>query len=215
MSSETSSAKELLNLPFHRHMIVRGAVGVAFGLVMTFWPRDTAEPGNLANLSLRSEIVDYLILGFLVISALLCVWQANARVTPPELKIWLLGQAVVVVPAVVFLLMAETPPQIRAAVTIWALLHGLCDVMIFRAVRGRYHGASDFAISAAVWLLLAAILGFSATQTALSILGFTGAAALMTGVIFILGGTTAARRSREQPVSGEHESLDESHADKD
>lgn len=193
MTKETATETEaLLTLPFHRQMIVRGALGVAFGIVSAFWPRDSVVP---TALSLRTDVVDNLLMGYLAISALLCLWHAYAKVTPPEIRFWLLGQAIVALPALGFLLFAETPPQLRAALTIWALLSAVCDYMIYRTVRGTFHGSSDFLIAAVVGLLLAVILGLGSTLDSLAILGFTGAATLIAGVIFILGGTTAARRA--------------------
>lgn len=174
-------------------MVVRGIFGFVFGIVTIFWPRDSVNP---TALSLRTEVVDLIIVVFLAVNALLCVWQALSRQHPGSTRTVVLGQAVIAIPAIVFLLIAETPPQLRAAVMIWALLYGAGELWIWWQIRADYAGAGDFLISGAVFVIVALALFIGSTMQSLSILGFTGAAALLSGVVYVLGGITAAKRSK-------------------
>src|SRR5699024_575703 len=74
--------------------------------------------------------------------------------------------------------------------------------------------ASDFLIAAGVHVLLSIILLFGDGMEALSILGFTGAAALIAGVIFIIGGYSRLSKARQLAKRGElQEQIDPEEAD--
>jgi hypothetical protein len=64
--------------------------------------------------------------------------------------------------------------------------------------------SSDFLITGGIHVLLAVILFAGTDMNALSVLGFTGAAALVAGVFSIVGGT-ARRSGRSQTRAGEEE----------
>lgn len=174
-----------------RWMFVRGLLGFAFGMATVFWPRDIlADP---TQLTLGVQTVDWVIMAYLVVSAVLLVLAA--RSTPQPVRTALLGQAVVVVPAVVFLLIADTPPQLRAAVCIWAILHGALELWVHRTLRTSPM-ASDHLIAAGCHLLLGVILAFGSDMGALTIFGFSGAAVVIASVLYMVGGYSRVARAR-------------------
>lgn len=174
-----------------RWMFVRGLLGFAFGMATVFWPRDIlADP---TQLTLGVQTVDWVIMAYLVVSAVLLVLAA--RSTPQPVRTALLGQAVVIVPAVVFLLIADTPPQLRAAVCIWAILHGALELWIHRTLRTSPM-ASDHLIAAGCHLLLGVILAFGSDMGALTIFGFAGAAVVIASVLYMVGGYSRVARAR-------------------
>lgn len=174
-----------------RWMFVRGLLGFAFGMATVFWPRDIlADP---TQLTLGVQTVDWVIMAYLVVSAVLLVLAA--RSTPQPVRTALLGQAVVVVPAVVFLLIADTPPQLRAAVCIWAILHGALELWVHRTLRTSPM-ASDHLIAAGCHLLLGVILAFGSDMGALTIFGFAGAAVVIASVLYMVGGYSRVARAR-------------------
>ncbi|MDN5737012.1 MAG: hypothetical protein L0H05_12515, partial [Brevibacterium aurantiacum] len=106
------------------------------------------------------------------------------------------GQAIITVPAIVFLFLAEQPAELRAAMSIWALLHGLLELWNYRQLKS-HPMASDFLIAAACHVLLGVILMFGDGFGALWILGFTGVATLIAGVIFIIGGYSRISKAKQ------------------
>lgn len=174
-----------------RWMFARGLLGFAFGMATVFWPRDILA--NATQLTLGVQTVDWVIIAYLALSAVLLVLAA--RRAPQPVRTALLGQAVVVVPAVVFLLIADTPPQLRAAVCIWAILHGALELWIHRTLRAAPM-ASDHLIAAACHLLLGVILAFGSDMGALTIFGFAGAAVVIASVLYMVGGYSRVARAR-------------------
>lgn len=172
-------------------MVVRGILGVAFGIVTVFWPRDSINP---AQLSLPTDVVDHLAIGYLILFALALVFQAVR--SPLNVRTAIFGQAVIAIPAIVFLFLADQPAELRAALSIWALLHGALEFWAYRQLRSQPM-ASDFLIASGVHVLLGIILVFGDGMEALSILGFTGAATLIAGVIFIIGGYSRLSKGRQ------------------
>ncbi|RAD65447.1 hypothetical protein DN508_35210, partial [Burkholderia multivorans] len=108
-------------------MIVRGILGVLFGFATVFWPRDAENP---MQLSLGVGIVDLLCMVDLGLLALVLVYQALR--SPLSVRTAVFGQAIVTVPAIVFLAIADTPAELRAALSIWAILHGLIELWNYR-----------------------------------------------------------------------------------
>ena len=172
-------------------MIIRGVLGVAFGFVTVFWPRDAASPEHL---SMGVDIVDILSISYLVLFALVLIFQALR--SPVNVRTAVYGQAVITIPAIVFLFLAEQPAELRAAISIWALLHGLIELWNYRALKA-HPMASDFLIAAACHVLLGVILIFGDGFGALWILGFTGVATLIAGVIFIIGGYSRISKAKQ------------------
>ncbi len=172
-------------------MIIRGILGVLFGFATVFWPRDSHTP---TQLSLRVDVVDVLSISYLVLFALALVYQAFRA--PLSVRTAMLGQAVIAIPAIVFLFLADHPSELRAALSIWALLHGLLELWNYRQLKS-HPMASDFLISAGCHGLLGIILIFGDDFQALAILGFTGAATLIAGVIFIIGGYSRLSRAKQ------------------
>ncbi|WP_210603688.1 HdeD family acid-resistance protein [Brevibacterium oceani] len=176
---------------FGAPMIVRGILGVVFGIVTVFWPRDATNP---AQLRLPTDVVDHLAIAYLILFALVLVFEAVRA--PLTMRTAIYGQAVITVPAIVFLFLADQPAELRAALSIWALLHGALEFWSYRQLRSQPM-ASDFLIAAGVHVLLGVILIFGDGMEALSILGFTGAATLIAGVIFIIGGYSRLSKARQ------------------
>ncbi|MGC2942015.1 MULTISPECIES: HdeD family acid-resistance protein [unclassified Brevibacterium] len=172
-------------------MVVRGFLGVVFGIVTVFWPRDASNP---LQLSLPTEVVDHLAIAYLILFALALVFQAVR--SPLNVRTAIFGQAVIAIPAIVFLFLADHPAEVRAALSIWALLHGALEFWAYRQLRSQPM-ASDFLIASGVHILLGIILVFGDGMEALSILGFTGAATLIAGVIFIIGGYSRLSKGRQ------------------
>ncbi len=172
-------------------MIIRGVLGVLFGFATVFWPRDSHNP---TQLSLRVDVVDLLSISYLVLFALALVYQALRA--PLSVRTAMFGQAVITIPAIVFLFLADQPSELRAALSIWALLHGLIELWNHRQLKD-HPMASDFLISAGCHGLLGVILIFGDDFQALAILGFTGAATLIAGVIFIIGGYSRLSRAKQ------------------
>ncbi|MDN5739235.1 MAG: hypothetical protein L0H11_11120, partial [Brevibacterium aurantiacum] len=79
-------------------MVVRGILGVAFGFATVFWPRDAASPKHL---SMGVDIVDILSISYLVLFALVLVYQGLR--SPLNVRTAVYGQAIITVPAIVFL----------------------------------------------------------------------------------------------------------------
>lgn len=174
-----------------RWMFARGLLGFAFGMATVFWPRDILA--NATQLTLGVQTVDWVLIAYLSASAILLVLAG--RGVPQPVRTALLGQAVVVVPAVVFLLIADTPPQLRAAVCIWAILHGALELWIHRTLRTSPM-ASDHLIAAGCHLLLGVILAFGTDMGALTIFGFAGAAVVIASVLYMVGGYSRVARAR-------------------
>ncbi|MDN6379719.1 MAG: hypothetical protein L0K10_12405 [Brevibacterium aurantiacum] len=172
-------------------MVVRGILGVAFGFATVFWPRDAASPKHL---SMGVDIVDILSISYLVLFALVLVYQGLR--SPLNVRTAVYGQAIITVPAIVFLFLAEQPAELRAAMSIWALLHGLLELWNYRQLKS-HPMASDFLIAAACHVLLGVILMFGDGFGALWILGFTGVATLIAGVIFIIGGYSRISKAKQ------------------
>ena len=172
-------------------MVARGILGVVFGIVTVFWPRDSSNP---LQLSMPTEVVDHLAIAYLILFALALVFQAVR--SPLNVRTAIFGQAVIAIPAIVFLFLADHPAEVRAALSIWALLHGALEFWAYRQLRSQPM-ASDFLIASGVHVLLGIILVFGDGMEALSILGFTGAATLIAGVIFIIGGYSRLSKGRQ------------------
>ena len=189
---QTIHEAKVLGVP----MIVRGILGVIFGLATVFWPRDSHDPRFL---SLGTDVVDYLAIAYLVLFALTLVFQGLR--SPLSVRTTVYGQAVITIPAIVFLLLADEPAEVRAAISIWALLHGLIELWNYRQLKS-HPMPSDFLISAGCHVLLGVILIFGADFDALWILGFTGVAALIAGVIFIIGGYSRLSRAKLVAAAG-------------
>lgn len=215
--SESSAEAVAAAKPFGAPMIVRGILGVVFGIVTVFWPRDDTNP---AQLSLPTDVVDHLAIGYLILFALVLVFEAVRA--PLTMRTAIYGQAVITVPAIVFLFLADQPAELRAALSIWALLHGGLEYWSYRQLRSQPM-ASDFLIAAGVHVLLGVILIFGDGMEALSILGFSGAATLIAGVIFIIGGYSrlskarqlARREGRPEQIDTPAEAADPTPADSD
>ncbi|SMX98637.1 HdeD family acid-resistance protein [Brevibacterium antiquum] len=172
-------------------MVVRGILGVAFGFATVFWPRDAASPKHL---SMGVDIVDILSISYLVLFALALVYQGLRA--PLSVRTAVYGQVVITIPAIVFLFLADQPAELRAALSIWALLHGLIELYNYRQLKS-HPMASDFLIAAACHVLLGVILIFGDGFGALWILGFTGVATLIAGVIFIIGGYSRISKAKQ------------------
>lgn len=190
-------------------LALRGVWGVLFGLAAAFWPRE--HFGASTQLFLPVDTVDLLLMGYLVVLAVLLVLQS--RTVPQPSRTAMLGQAIVTLPAIVFLWLGDDAGQLRAAVCIWALLHGLLELWIY-LVRRHDGPASDFLVFAGLHVLLAVVVGFGDTMGALTVLGFTGGATLIAGVFAILGGLSrnsspAARSSRSSASSASSSSSSE------
>ncbi|WP_051297487.1 HdeD family acid-resistance protein [Brevibacterium album] len=177
-------------------MAVRGLLGVVFGLAMVFWPRE--QIGSPANLGIPVATVDNLLIAYFALAGILVL--VHGLRTRSELRTPLLGEAVVVLPALVFLVLADTSAQLRAAVAVWAVLHGVLELWLWRQQRG-LRMRSDFLISAAVHLALGVIVLSASGMGALTVFGFTGAAALIVGVFFLVGGYSrrSLARQADQP----------------
>lgn len=185
-------------LPFHGVLLWRGILGMAFGFVMVFWPREELTPSLLV---LPVAQVDWLLLGYLVLNAVLLILQARSPHLPAGCSLIVWGQVIVTLPGILFLVVAEQAGQLVAAISVWVLLHGLLEAWLWRTLRERYRGASDFLIAGGIHLFLALVLFINPAMQPLAILGFTGAAALMTGVVFVLGAITARKRLKFQAAA--------------
>lgn len=190
-------------------MVIRGVLAIVFGLATVFWPRE--QIGSPANLNIAVPTADLLLLAYLVLhGALVLVQGVRSR---DDLRMPLLGEAVVVLPGILFLLLAEASGQLRAAIAVWALLHGLLELWIWRGRRGEPM-SSDFLITGGIHVLLAVVLFAGTDMNALSVLGFTGAAALIAGVFSAVGGT-ARRSGRKRAVRGASAPADPGNRDTD
>ncbi|WP_436327129.1 HdeD family acid-resistance protein [Brevibacterium sp. FAM 27836] len=192
-SPQAIAAAKRLGTP----MVVRGLLGVVFGIATVFWPRDDSNP---LQLSMPTDVVDHLAIGYLILFALALVFEAVRA--PLNVRTAIYGQAVIAIPAIVFLFLADHPAELRAALSIWALLHGALEFWAYRQLKSQPM-ASDFLIAAGTHALLGIILVFGDGMEALSILGFTGAAALIAGVIFIIGGYSRLSKGRQLAKRGE------------
>src|SRR5690606_3613619 len=158
------------------------------GLATVFWPRE--QIGSPANLNIRLDIADELLLAYpLLLGILVLVHSLPPRT---DMRIPLLGPAVGASPGVLFFLVTDTHGQLRATFAVWAVLHGILELWIWRGHRDEAM-TSAFLIIGGIHVLLGVILFAGTDMNALSVLGFTGAAALIAGVFSIVGGT--ARRS--------------------
>ena len=184
---QATSESKALGAP----MVVRGILGVAFGIATVFWPREAASPKHL---SMGVDIVDILSISYLVLFALALVYQGLR--SPLNVRTAVFGQAIITIPAIVFLFLADQPAELRAAISIWALLHGLIELWNYRQLKS-HPMPSDFLIAAGCHLLLGVILIFGDDFGALWILGFTGVATLIAGVIFIIGGYSRISKAKQ------------------
>lgn len=178
-------------------MIVRGILGVAFGLATAFWPREMV--GGPTNLFIGVHTAGYIVGAFLILQAIALLLQA--RVTPTGPRTPLIGQAIVVIPALIFLLLAGDPGQLRAAVCVWAFLHGVLELWLYAQVKS-LPNAQDYLIAGGLHVLLGVVLAAGTTMQALSVAGFAGAAVLISGVFYIIGGFTRRSRFRAIRESG-------------
>ncbi len=172
-------------------MAVRGGLAIVFGLVTVFWPRE--QIGSPANLNVSVSTVDAILLAYLVLNGLLVLLQGLA--TRTDTRMPLLGQAVVVIPGLVFLLLADVPGELRAAIAVWAILHGALELWIWRLVRDE-RMSSDFLIAGGIHVLLGVIVLAGSDMNALSVMGFAGAAAMIAGVFYVVGGYSRLSRTQ-------------------
>lgn len=187
-SGVTQTTEKEVQLATAPWMIARGVLGVIFAIVAAFVPRE--QLGSVAQLALRVDFVDYLLMGYIGLNALLLVGQGSAT-KPLRTHLW--GQAVIALPALVFLLFASYPGQLRAAVLGWALLHAALELWMYKDMRGTA-SASDYLYSGIAHALLGILLIFGNDFGALTIIGFTSAAVLIAGVLYILGGLTRRKQ---------------------
>lgn len=180
-------------------MIARGLWSVIFGIVVVFWPRVQIDSPFNTAVGVRTAAL--LILAYIVVQALMLLGQAAKT---PALRTQLLGQAVVVLPAAGFLLFASEAGAVRAAIMVWALLHGLLEAWIYLRVKHQ-RMSTDFAIAAAVHLLLAIAMIAGSNMKALSEMGLTGAAATIIGVVYAVGGFTRNNRKNTGAISEDGE----------
>ncbi|WGW11879.1 hypothetical protein LWF01_17595 [Saxibacter everestensis] len=179
---------------FYQILLCRGVLGVIFGVATIFWPRDDSNP---LDLEMPMGIVDGVIGCYLLATVVLLGWQSRHPGVAPRLRVFAIIQAVVALLAAIGLLTFTGDQQtLQLVVGAWALLNGLLEMFSWLEVRGRYRGAQDFVVTAGLFLVLAAVLFFVPRIGALSVLGLTGAVALMSGVLFVLGGLTARRLVR-------------------
>ncbi|WP_198392091.1 HdeD family acid-resistance protein [Brevibacterium yomogidense] len=178
-------------------MVLRGGLAVVFGLVTVFWPRE--QIGSPTNLNIAVTTVDVLLLAYLALHGVLVLAQGLR--TQTDMRMPLLGQAVVVVPGIVFLLLADATGQLRAAIAVWAVLHGLIELWIWRTHRDE-RMSSDFLIVGGIHVLLGVVVLAGTEMNALSVLGFTGAAAMIAGVFSLVGGYSRRSCGRAGTVAG-------------
>ena len=172
-------------------MIVQGSLGVLFGLASAFWHRDQLAGPTQLTIGVRTVAIAACV--FLAAQAIVLVIQSLRTTVTPALI--LQAQAVISLPAVVFLLLASQPGQLRGAVTIWALMYGLLEGWMYYTRRAEKM-STDFLISGGLYVLLGVILLFGTSMGALTVFGFFGAAALISGILFIVGGATRRMRKR-------------------
>ncbi|SMY12144.1 Uncharacterized membrane protein HdeD, DUF308 family [Brevibacterium jeotgali] len=178
-------------------MAVRGGLAIVFGIVTVFWPRE--QIGSPANLNISVTTVDAILIAYLILSGLLVLLQGIA--TRTDARMALLGQAVVVIPGIVFLLLADVPGELRAAIAVWAVLHGILELWIWRL--GRHERmSSDFLIAGGIHVLLGVIVLAGTDMNALSVMGFAGAAAMISGVFYMVGGYSRRSRTQGGAVAG-------------
>lgn len=178
-------------------MFARGAAAFLFGIVTVFFPRE--QIGGPAQLALRVDTADYLLIGYLIVQGLLILGFARAVTTSARTPV--LGQAVIVIPAIIFLFFAEQPGQLRAAVAVWALLHAACELWLWSLVRS-LPSSSDFLIVGGIHALIGIIIAFGDDMGALTVIGFTGAGMLASGVLYMLGGYSRRSQARRTTASG-------------
>lgn len=170
-------------------MIARGLLAIVFALVAAFAPRE--QLGSATQLAIRVDFADYLLMAYIGLNAVLLAGQG---IKSRHLRMLLWGQAVIALPAELFLFLADTPGQLRASVCAWALLHGALELWMFKDLRGTT-GSTDHLYAGLAHLLLAVILAFG-DFGALTILGFTSAAMLISGVLYLLGGLGRRKYAR-------------------
>ncbi len=188
----TQTSEKEVQLATAPWMIARGVLGVIFAIVAAFVPRE--QLGSIAQLALRVDFVDYLLMGYIGLNALLLVGQGSST---KLLRTQLWGQAVIAIPALIFLMFASYPGQLRAAVLAWALLHAALELWMYKDMRGTA-SASDYLYSGIAHGLLGVILIFGDNFGALTIIGFTSAATLIAGVLYVLGGLTRRKLAHEE-----------------
>ena len=85
----------------------------------------------------------------------------------------------------------------------WALLHAACELWLWSLVRS-LPSSSDFLIVGGIHALVGVIIAFGDDMGALTVIGFTGAGMLASGVLYMLGGysrRSLARTSAEDPAA--------------
>lgn len=172
-------------------MIARGLFAIVFGIAATFWPRE--QLGSAAQLTLRIDVASYLLIAFVAVNAVLLIIQ-GVRTTTVRYPLW--GQAVVAVPAILFLILALTSGQLRAAVCVWAILHGLVELWMWWTLR-QLPLSTDYLYCGAIYVLLGIIMAIGDNFGALTIVGFTSGGVLIAGVLYVLGGLTRRSRARK------------------
>ena len=171
-------------------MVARGVLGVLFAIVAAFWPRE--QLGSVANLTVGVSVVDWLIFAFIALNALMLAVQGFAST---HLRMMLWGQAVVSIPAMMFLVMADSAGQLRAAVAVWAVLYGAIELWMWRGLRGT-RLATDHLYAGAAYVLVGLIIAFGSSMGPLTIMGFTSVAAVVSGVLYIIGGFSRRAHAR-------------------
>src|SRR5699024_6875993 len=172
-------------------MVVRGTLGVVFGFVTVFWPRDDSNP---LQLSMSTDVVDHLAIGYLILFAAALVFEAVRA--PLTVRTAIYGQAVIAIPAIVFLFLADNPAELRAALSIWALLHGALEFWAYRQLKAQPM-ASDYLISSGVHVLLGIILVFGDGMADLSIRGIYRAGRVTAGALWHMCGPTRNTQGRQ------------------
>lgn len=190
MTSETQTNA----ITFGKWMFLRGLIGFIFGLATVFWPR--TELGGPTNLGIETRTVTLVILTYLVINGLGLVFQAITLTVPEDtartIRTVLLGQAIIVIPAGIFLVFSTSTGSVRAAVSTWALLHAGLELWLWYRLRTNSM-SSDHLYVAGCHGLLGIIVAAGFGMGALTVFGFTGAGVMIASVLYLLGGYSRFR----------------------
>lgn len=182
---------------FWRIELVRGIWCALVGIATVFWQRESTEAVGPA---VPVGTVEYLIAVYLIVLGGVQYGMLRSRQITGWLRQTALAHASVnVVFGLIVLacgLTATGIDEFHWVVFAWAAIHGIGDIAFAVQLRRRFTGSQDWILSGGLHCALAVVLLLFVHLEPLTVMGLVGAAAVMSGILLILGGVTARRSAQ-------------------
>lgn len=184
---------------FWRIELARGIWCALVGVATVFWQRESTEALGPA---VPVDTVEYLIGAYLIVLGGIQFTMLRSRQVTGLLRQTALAHASVNgmfgLIALVCGLTAAGIAEFHWVVFAWAAIHAAGDIAFALQLRRRVAGRQDWLLSGGLHGVLALVLLIFVHLEPLTVMGLVGAAAVMSGILLILGGVTARRSARRR-----------------